>query len=301
MWILPALVGPTATVGLEHLIGWRWTLLVPVPVVLAGRLLVARAVHTPEADPEPRPFSRMLLVPVGVAGIVLGGALGNAGWPLAVAGGVLALIGGTAILPPGTVRLARGAPAALAAMTLFAVGYFGADGLVTVLLTDRFGVTLGRAGVVLSSAPLAWALTSLAVARVRRPTVRDRLPAVGLAVSTLGAGTVALGAAVAPSFAVALTGWALAGVGVGLAYPVLYVLATTPSPRSPDAAALATAVITAEALGSVLGTGAGGAIGSISDAGLAIAYLVFTATLGAAAWAATRALPSGRMSACSSG
>jgi MFS family permease len=45
MWILPALVGPAATLGLEHLVGWRWTLLVPVPFVLFGRLLVVRAVR----------------------------------------------------------------------------------------------------------------------------------------------------------------------------------------------------------------------------------------------------------------
>ncbi len=43
MWIVPALVGPPATLALEHLVGWRWTLLVPVPVVLAGRVLIVRA------------------------------------------------------------------------------------------------------------------------------------------------------------------------------------------------------------------------------------------------------------------
>lgn len=34
MWIVPALAGPAATLGLEHLVGWRWILLVPVPFVL---------------------------------------------------------------------------------------------------------------------------------------------------------------------------------------------------------------------------------------------------------------------------
>lgn len=48
-------------------------------------------------------------------------------------------------------------------MTLFAVGYFGADSLITVLLTDTYRATLGQAAVVLSAAPLAWALTSLTV------------------------------------------------------------------------------------------------------------------------------------------
>ncbi|WP_199701470.1 MFS transporter, partial [Jiangella rhizosphaerae] len=45
MWILPAMVGPAATLALEHVAGWRWALLAPVPVVLAGRFLVVSAVR----------------------------------------------------------------------------------------------------------------------------------------------------------------------------------------------------------------------------------------------------------------
>ena len=43
MWILPAFVGPPGTLALEHAVGWRWALLAPVPIVLAGRFLVAGA------------------------------------------------------------------------------------------------------------------------------------------------------------------------------------------------------------------------------------------------------------------
>lgn len=40
MWILPATVGPSATLAVEHLTGWRIALLLPLPLIVIGRLLV---------------------------------------------------------------------------------------------------------------------------------------------------------------------------------------------------------------------------------------------------------------------
>ncbi len=265
MWIVPALVGPAATLGLEHLVGWRWTLLVPVPFVLFGRLLVVRAVHDdPPADAAPRPLGRTLLVPLGAAGVVL-----SAGWwPLAVAGAGVAAAGMVAILPAGTARLRRGTPAALAALVLFAVGYFGADSLITVLLTTGFGVSLGQAAIVLGAAPLAWAVTSLS--GLRRP-------ATGLALTALGTAVLAVGG----PFFVLLAAWTVAGIGVGLAYPGLYVRASTAGSSGFTATELATAVITAECVGQLLGRAIGGTLSSAG--GLFASYGVFAVALAAAA------------------
>lgn len=292
MWVLPALVGPAATLGLQHLVGWRWTVLAPVPVVLAGRLLLVRATSgDPPASGPARPLGRTLLVPAGVAGI----ALGAGWWPVALAGAAVAFAGVGGIMPAGTGRLTRGTPAALAAMTLFAVGYFGADSLITVLLTDAYRASLGRAAVVLSAAPLAWALTSLAVQGYVRGTATVRFPVAGLAVSSLGVLAVAVGTVTAPDFATALIGWTAAGVGVGVAYPALYLLATTTATGA-DAAGLATAVITAEAFGGLLGRALGGAISSgDGPRGLGAAYLVFAAALATAGYAATRTSAGGHV------
>jgi hypothetical protein len=279
MWILPALAGPAATLGLEHLLGWRWTLLAPVPFVLFGRFLVVRAVRDdPPAPAAPRPLGRTLLVPLGAAGVVLS----DGRWPLAVTGAVVAAAGMVAILPAGTTRLRPGTPAALAAMVLFAVGYFGADSLITVLLTTGFRVGLGPAALVLGAAPLAWAVTSLVATRF--PSARERRWAVtGLGLTALGtAGLVAGG-----SFAVALVAWTVAGIGVGLAYPGLYISATTAGASGFTATELATAVITAECVGQLLGRAVGGALAG-GGGGLSAAYVVFAAALLAAAGAASR-------------
>jgi MFS family permease len=270
MWILPALVGPPGTLALEHAVGWRWALLAPVPIVLAGRFLVAGAVHSAPDEPAPRPVGRTLLVPAGVALL-----LAARSPVLLAAGAAVALAGVAGLLPAGTARLRSGAPAALAAMLLFGTGWFGADGLVTVLFTDGYGTSVGRAAIVLSAAPLAWAVTSLAVPR----TVP---PAVGLALAGAGVAVVAASA----SYGLGLAAWTLAGAGIGLAYPGLYLRCT---PAGGPATLLATAVITAEGFGALLGSAAGGVLAS--TAGLTPAYAAFAAVLVLAALVATRSAP----------
>jgi hypothetical protein len=92
-----------------------------------------------------------------------------------------------------------------------------------------------------------------------------------------------------PSFVVGLCAWASAGIGVGLAYPSLYIMSTTTGTGGFGAAELATAVITAEAFGFLLGRAAGGAISSLDDtAGLLVSYLMFAIVVAAAAAVATR-------------
>ncbi len=281
MWIVPALAGPAATLGLEHLVGWRWTLLVPVPFVLLGRLLVVRVIRddTP-AEAAPRPLGRTLLVPLGAAGVVL-----SAGWwPLALVGAAITATGMIAILPAGTARLRPGTPAALGAMVLFAVGYFGADSLITVLLTSGFGMNLGQAAIVLSAAPLGWAVTSLVAARFGPAR---RLPAVGLGITAIGTAFLAIELATGGSFGVVLAAWAVGGIGVGLAYPGLYIRATTADASGFTAAELATAVITAEGVGQLVGRAIGGTLSS-ADGGLFVSYVLFAVALLAAALAVSR-------------
>jgi MFS family permease len=285
MWIVPALVGPAATLALERAVGWRWALLLPLPIMIAGRLLVSRVAGA--SAPTARPLGRTWLVPAGVAVLVLAGSL-DRGRPLVVAGGVVAVVGVAGLLPRGTGRLDRGVPAAMAAMTLFATGYFGADGLVTVLLTDGYHVGLGRATVVLSAAPLCWALTSLVAVRYAR---RGAGPAVlGLGLAAAGGAVLALAG---PAFPAAVAAWAAGGVGVGIAYPCLYLLCTTGERYG--ALELATAVITAEAFGGLLGQSAGGVL--VPAAGLVTTYLVFAVLLAAGAVAATRAVTPTRVPA----
>ena len=286
MWIVPALVGPAATLGLEHLVGWRWTLLLPVPFVLIGRLLVVRAVREGSpAEAAPRPLGRTLLIPLGAACVVPS----TGWWPLAIVGAGITVVGMITILPAGTARLRPGTPAALGAMMLFGVGYFGADSLITVLLTDGFRMSLGHAAIILSAAPLGWAVTSLLTTQLKSPQVKRCFPTIGLGMTALATAVLVVELAVGGSFTVLLIAWAVGGIGVGLAYPGLYVNATTAGSSGFTATELATAVITAECTGQLLGRTIGGALSSVNNTGgLFASYTLFAFALTAAACAATR-------------
>jgi hypothetical protein len=87
--------------------------------------------------------------------------------------------------------------------------------------------------------------------------------------------------AVGGPFSALLAAWTVAGVGVGLAYPGLYVRATTAGSSGFTATELATAVITAECVGQLLGRAIGGTLSSAG--GLFAAYGVFAVALAAAA------------------
>ena len=234
MWIVPALVGPPVALALEHLVGWRWARLLPVPIVLVGRMLVVRAARPDGVDDEQlrRPLGRTLLIPVGVGALVLSGAHPT-WWPVAVTGALVAL---------------------------------------------------------------AWALTSLLVPRLVRGGKRRYLAAAGLTLTACGVTALAAVPLVSPNFGSALAAWTVAGVGVGLAYPSLYIIcASTDESIGFGAVELATAVITAEAFGGLFGRAAGGAITSLNGtiglspvAGLSTAYAGFALCLFAATIAAAR-------------
>jgi len=295
MWIVPGLVAPTATVGLEHLAGWRWTILTPIPVALVGRLLVLRAAPTDAVSDQTRPVARTLLIPVGVAMFV---ALTESRlWPLSILGLGLAMVGFAALMPAGTLRLRSGAPSALAALTLFGVGYFGASSLITIAFTTGFGASLTQAGWALGAAPVAWALVTLTIPRLQDRGIAPG-PAVGLSVTAAGVAAVSILLLSQSAYPPALVVWAVVGAGVGAAYPTLYLRATTPD-GSVDATALASAVITTETFGGLVGSAAGGAVASASAVlgisartGLGAAYLGFAAALALAVVAATRSAAS---------
>lgn len=287
MWILPALIGPVATLGLEHVIGWRWALLVPAPIVLIGRLLIVRAVKNDDLSPASRPpVRRMFLIPVGVACVMFG----THSLILVCVGVAVSALGLAAVMPRGTLRLNRGVPSALVGMLLFGFGYFGADSLITILLTDGFEVSLGRSAIVLSAAPLAWGVTSLILTATARGSISVRLSQSGLLVAGLSTAVLVLGIELWPSYSLALAAWTLSGVGVGLAYPSLYVLASKPQAEGVGPSELAVAVITAEDFGGLMGKTVGGAVSSFDGSGgLSAAYALFSFALVASTFAVGRA------------
>ncbi len=290
MWILPAMVGPSATIALEHLVGWRVALLAPVPLMVVGRVLVVRSVPAQQPERETdRPLAKTLLVPIGVTAFVV--ITQSAWWYLSPVTLVVAMVGFFALMPEGTSRLKRGVPAGLAGLTLFGAGYFGANSLVTLLFTQTYDTTLAQAGLALSAAAIAWALASLIAPRLG---AQGAPPLWGMTLAAVGVAVVGILGLTGGSWILALIAWTLAGLGIGLSYPGLYLRATTED-VSAGATQLATAVIMTEAFGGLIGSTAGASLGSLSgDLGIdrsdawSWSFAGFAVVLAAAAVAASR-------------
>ena len=290
MWLIPAMVGPPAALALQHLIGWRLTLLVPIPLMLLARtFVITESGPRPGPRAETPPSLRAFLIPLGAAASVL--LITSDLWYLTPVPVGLATIGYLSVMPTGTARLARGAPAALAALTLFGFGYFGANQLLTLLFTQSFGATLVQAGIALSATSIAWAFVGLFAPRFR---TNPRIPSVGMGLAAVGTLLVSLLGFAGASWHTALCAWTLAGIGIGLSYPTLYLRATTPD--DPGAVVMiAAAAVTAESFGALAGGTLGAGFVSLS-AGLGIdrsaawlcAFLGFAGVLAVAAIAAAR-------------
>lgn len=288
MWIIPGLVAPPLIVAAEHLVGWRWTLLLPVPFVILAQAVIFHSVPPRAPTRGARPSPRTLLVPTGVACFLLAGN-GPIGWIGLLAAG----FGFRSLMPPGTLRARRSPPAALLGLTLFGLGYFGANALLTLLFTDLYDTSLAVAGIVLGSASAAWGVASVAMSRIT--LLRKASPAAALAVvAVCVAGTCVAGTAHAP-WPVGALCWLLSGVGVGLFYPAVYLVATTPAAGFSEERAAAAAIST-ESFGSLMGGAIGGVLISSSGPAAAtarflLAYLLLAGALAVAAVASYRSTP----------
>ena len=185
---------------------------------------------------------------------------------LAVAGGWLALSGLRNLLPAGSLRLAPGRPSVV--IGIFAIGFafFGTEAFVPLTVVDIRGGSVTLGGLALSAAAVSWALASWLQDRAARAGVRR-----GMVLA--GAGLIAAGIAVtagvlvpgAPVWVAAL-GWAIAGLGMGLAYSMLVLLMLETSAPGEEGFS-SSALQLMFTLGTALGAGAGGAIVALADAG----------------------------------
>ncbi len=270
MWIAPALVGPPVAALISSVAGWRWAVVAVLPVVITARLMVVRQISLlPELRSSQRTTPLMAALLVGALGLAIfgsgrGGALGVA---LAVAG-MAAVLASLTRLALGVSSSRPGAFAGLASVLLLAVGFFGADGMVSLALVTGLGHTVAVGGLVLTAGALSWALSSLFlqgwITRHGRLAART-----GPALIVLGAATLAValltGDRSAGPVVACTTGWVLGGLGMGMAYPVL-----TVQPLARLSAEELSAAANLVVLGEVVGASLGGLIGGLlySAAGL---------------------------------
>jgi MFS family permease len=178
---------------------------------------------------------------------------------LAAAGAAVALPALRRMLPAGTLRAARGMPAAVAAMGLLNLAFFGVDAFVPLALAEVRGQSIAASGLPLTAATLTWTAGSWVLAHLAGRVSRRAIAVTGMALIVVGiAGViVTLQPSVTPLAGTAA--WAVAGLGIGLAYSTMSLAVLESAPPGQEGSA-SSAMQVAGQLGIALGTGVGGTI-----------------------------------------
>lgn len=232
-WVVPGLVGPALAAALVQGLGWRAVFfvaaaLVPLTALLLlpafGRLPRPARADAPDAD------RRLAWAALAALGALLLHAAGQAlpgAWrvPALLAGLVAAVMAARRLLPRGSLSVAPGLPAVIALRGLLAGAFGCAEVFLPLYLTLVAGWSLAEAGVALSTGAVMWSLGSALQARLAEARQRRRGLQAGLVLLAAGIAIVAAPMALGtPSTAATFAGWALAGFGIGLGFPMLSVL-----------------------------------------------------------------------------
>jgi MFS family permease len=270
-WVLPGLVGPSIAGVLAEYASWRLVFLAIVPLIALAAMLTVPALRAlgppPNATRSPRrtqvPVSALLAVGAGLVLTGLTTADTFFGVPLVVAGIAIAWRPFRRLMPPGTFSARRGLPAAVAGIGALNFVFFGADSFIPLMLTDVRDQSTVVAGLVLTAATLTWTAGTWVMERLGERLGRARLIAAGFAFLGLGIALVVPVVSNAP-VALAVAAWAIAGFGMGMAYPGLSLAALDATPPGAEGAS-GTSVKLAEFLATAMAAGLAGAIVGIGE------------------------------------
>jgi hypothetical protein len=275
-WVLPGLFGPSYGALLASTVGWRWAFLTILPLMGGAAWLVfpGLAIVPP---PEPQSGRLELRRPVQLsagAAAVLAGLTDLSWWsiPLIAVGLALALPALVRLVQQGSSLAAPGLSDTLAGGFLLLFAFFAVDGFVPLMLTRIRGTSVAEASIVVTLATLSWSLGSWWQSRVAALMARSTLIRLGAVAVVIGATGVAGGLLGWVPLAVPYVAWGLAGLGMGVAYPTVYLVAMARSGKGLEGNAVALMLLI-DSLGLSTGTGLGGsaiAIARSTQAGLRV-------------------------------
>jgi MFS family permease len=260
-WVVPGIAGPALAAFVADHVGWRSVFLGLLPLVIVAGSLALRELRSVPGNPD-RVARRVLLDAVRVAG---GAGLALAGLqirdlvlsPVMVALGLL--IGVPALrklLPPGTFAAREGLPAAVLSRGILTFAFFAPDIFVPLTVTTIRGESVVLSGLALTAGTIAWTTGAWIQERTvfrlgAAPLVRNGFAF--LAVGIAGMALVLTG--VTPAW-FCIPAWAVAGLGIGMAYSSISLTVLRHAPVGSEGATAASMQL-ADILGNALGTGIG--------------------------------------------
>ena len=298
-WVLPGLLGPSYGALLASTIGWRWAFFTVLPLLAgAGWLTIRSFAGVAIPSPEDRPLNvrQALLLAAGAAAFLGGLTLASVRATPIVAVGLIVGI-------PAAIGLVRGASeqpglaVGLVAGFLLSFSFFAVDGFVPLLLTRLRGRSVAEASIVVTLATVSWSAGSWWQSRVSGRSRPRTLVSAGAAAICLGAGGVAAGLLHGTPLVIPYVAWTVAGVGMGVAYPTVYLVTMDRAGRGTEGVAVSLLLLL-DSLGVATGAGLGGAAIAIArNAGAGLrtglgAAFGLAAVAGLGLLALTPALPS---------
>jgi MFS family permease len=158
-------------------------------------------------------------------------------------------------------------PATAAAAFLTSAAFAAIDGFVPLMLTRVRGLSIGQAGLVVTGATITWCLGTFWQARRFERMGARRLVAIGAVLVAVAAVLVSCGLVEDLPVALPYLGWAIGGLGMGIAFPTIPLSAMTVATRGREAGDLSSTLLM-DFLGISIGAGLGGACVAFADAGL---------------------------------
>lgn len=242
-WVLPALVAPALAVGVAELFGWRAVFLGLVPLVAVAAALVIPSLR--QRSPQtPRATPRT-----------------NAG-----------------IESP--LRGPRGAALGVRFAVVFA--FFGVESFLPLALATVRSASAAQVAAVLTLSALAWTTGAFLQARASERFGAEQLCRAGTLGLLAGIVCASLGLFQATPIGVALAGWTLAGLGMGVVYTAATASAMQDTPAGSEGAAGAALGI-ADAVATSVATALGGVFVALAPLSAGAAPLPLVSAFGLAA------------------
>ncbi len=293
-WVLPGVIGPAIAGTVGDTVGWRFVFLGLLPLIaLAGALTLGalRAVVAPPTRDPSAAAARRRRLPMAII-VALGSGLFTAGLTsgepvptvaLSVIGLLIGIYALRRLTPSGTLTARPVMPAAVLLRGILTCAFFAVDAFVALTLVGWRGLSAAEAGLSLTGATVAWTAGSWIQARFATRWPTYRFVRVGFAITSLGLAGMLLVLNQDIPWGVAILTFALAGLGMGLAYSPLALIVLRESSADTQGGATSALSLT-DSLGTAIGTGLTGALVAASlrstgepVSGLAVGFVVGTA------------------------
>ena len=249
-WVLPGIVGPLVGGLIVETLGWRWVFLAAPPLAVPAACLLVPALRSLRQVPSTvataggrTPLVRALLAAAGIGVLYVGGQLPGrwlvAGAALVVGGLLLMSVSVPRLLPAGTLRAQAGLPAVIALRGLIGASFIGAQVMLPLVLSRERGFGAVGAGALLTLGAVTWALGSWLRGRTATRVSSGAAARTGVGLMVVGTAAAALVCWPAVPVGIAAAGWAISGLGMGIVFPTLSVVALELAPPGEQGASSA--------------------------------------------------------------